>query len=91
MIFWYITLDYGLIHKQIRYLAEEIQKNLYQKPREKENIQLKKRMKAEFQEKFCKKGINLLHSTAYKAIDFYKFIANTHKREEYAHNFTQVI
>lgn len=46
---------------------------------------------AQFGNRFCKRAIDLLYLAAYKAIDFHKLTANTHRREEYAYDYTQVI
>lgn len=48
-------------------------------------------MGAESEDRFHRGDINLLHSAAYKAINFHKFIADTHRREEYARDYTRVM
>lgn len=46
-------------------------------------MQLKKKIKAKIGNKFYKKNFNLLNLTAYKIINFYKFIANIDKKKLY--------
>lgn len=88
VIFWHMTLDYSLTHEQMGYLAERIQENLYQKLGEKEDMKLKEKIGVESGDRLRRRGIDLLHSATYEAIDFHKSIADTHRGEEYARNYT---
>lgn len=42
-------------------------------------------------DRFCRGGVDLLHSAAYDVIDFHKSIANAHRKEEYTYDYTQVM
>lgn len=95
VIFWRMALDYGLSFEQMRSLAEEIQDNIHQKLREEENMQVEveemEQVKIKSGDRFCRGGVDFLYSAAYEAIDFHKSIANTHRVEEYARDYTRVM
>ena len=72
----------------MRCLAEGIQDNI--------QVELDKlgppvNIPAQSGDRFCRGSVDLLHSVAYEAIDFYKSIANAHRREEYACDYTRVM
>lgn len=97
VISWRMPLDYGLSFEQMRCLAEGIQDNIHQKLREEEDMQVEVermeqvKIEAKSGNRFRRGGVDLLHSAAYEAIDFHKSIADTHRGEEYARDYTRVM
>lgn len=46
---------------------------------------------AESGDRYHREGVDLLHSAAYQAIEFHKSIADIHRGEEYARDYTRVM
>lgn len=56
-----------------------------------ESVELHINIPVQFGNRFCRRVFDLLYLAVYEAIDFYKSTANTYRKEEYAHDYTQVI
>lgn len=77
-----MAFNYSLNFEQIRWLAERIQNNIYQKLREDEDMQVEVeemeqvKIEGKFGDRFCRGAVDLLYLAAYEAIHFHESIAN---------------
>lgn len=97
MISWHMTLSYGLNFEHMRRLAQRIQDNTLQVLKTQEDMQVHpvkfgapKNLLAQSGDRICR-GVDLLHSAAYEAIDYHKSITDAHRGEEYARDFRRVL